>query len=323
MPERRVILAAGAGCLASPSRLFAQAYPSRPLRLVVPFAAGGATDLAARILAEAMARDLSSPLVVENRPGAGSTIGVGFVAKAAPDGYTLLFAGNELVSSPSLYRRLDYDAAADFQPVSQITRMPSLLVVPAGSPFTDARQIAEAARARPDGLSYASGGNGTLPHFCAEMFKQAAGGLRILHVPYRGTPDMLSSLRSGQTAFTFATPSSAAGQIRDGALRVLATTGEARAEIAPEAPTVAELFPPGFSLYGWGGLLAPKGLPEPRLARLHAAVRAGLATPSVREALQGAGFEIVGSAPGEFAERIAGELTAWPAIVQLAGVRID
>lgn len=323
MPTRRAVLAACAGAVAHSSPLMAQGYPSRPIRLVVPFAAGGATDLAARLLGEAMARDLGQPLVVENRPGAGSTIGVGFVAKAAPDGYTLLFAGNELVSNPSIYRRLDYDTATDFRPISQITRMPSLLVVPRDSPFADARQLAEAARARPEALSYASGGNGTLPHFCAEMFKQAAGGLRILHVPYRGTPDMLNSLRSGQTSFAFATPSSAAGQIRDGALRVLATTGESRAGIAPGAPTVAELFPPGFSLYGWGGLLAPRDLPEAQLSRLASAVRAALATPSVAEALAAAGFELVGNTPSEFAEGIKAELAVWPGIVQLAGVRID
>jgi len=301
----------------------AQAYPTRPIKIIVPFGAGGATDLAARTLGERMSRDLGQPIVIDNRPGAGSTIGLDAAAKSPNDGYTLVFAGSEMTFNPSLFQKIPFDTAKDFQPISQITQMPSLLVVAADSPFKSATELVAAARAKPGELTYSSGGNGTISHFSAERLKIAAGGLDIRHVPYRTTPEMLTAVLSGQTTFTFITPSSGATQIKAGKLRVLGTTGRTRASQYPQAPTMMELFTPGFELYGWGGLLAPAGVSPAIVARVSDAVGKALADPAVQGALTTAGFEIVGSTPEQFAGLIGKELAEWPAIVKQSGAKID
>ncbi|HEY8613373.1 MAG TPA: tripartite tricarboxylate transporter substrate binding protein, partial [Roseomonas sp.] len=266
-------------------------WPTRPIRLIVAFAAGGNTDLIARMLAERLSVELGQPVVVENRTGAAGIIGAEAVARSAPDGYTL-FLGTLSTQAihASLYQgRLPFDPVADFTPVSRTTVGTHMLIVHPSVPATSVAELAALAKARPGQLSYGSGGNGTSTHICGEMFRQMAG-VDLLHVPFRSTAPVATALLSGDIQMMFDTFSSALPQVRQGRARALAVTSAQRNPAAPDVPTVAETLP-GFEADTWDGVFAPAGLPVPIVERVDAAVQASLAHPGLVSRLEAAGLQ--------------------------------
>ena len=244
--------------MAAPLLANAQPYPSKPIRMIVPYAAGTATDALARILGDRLAQALGQPVVVDDRPGAGGNIGVEAAANAPNDGYTLLLGTIDMASNASLYRAVNYDPIKDFAPVSTIARIPGLLVVPADSPAKSVQDLVVLAKAKPGRLNFASGGNGSQAHFGGDMLKQA-GGIDVVHVPYRGAADMVASLLSSQTAFAFPTFITVYPLVQSGRLRALAVTSPTRNARLPNVPTMKEALPPGFELNAWFGILSPAG----------------------------------------------------------------
>jgi tripartite-type tricarboxylate transporter receptor subunit TctC len=295
-----VVLAA----LATP----AWAFPERPIRLVVPYGPGGITDIAARILAPRLGEELGQQVVVDNRPGGASMIGFGFAARSAPDGHTLVLATTALAANPVLFRSIPYDARTDFSAISLVGLVPTVLVV---HPSSSARSVKEfIALAKEQQLAFGSAGNGSGNHLSAEMFNHAAG-IRGMHVPYRGGGQVMTDLVAGRLSYVFAVLPTARPYILQGQLRPLAVTGRTRSAALPEVPTVAEAALPGFALYEWLGLLAPAGIPEPIIQRLHAATAAAIRHPETAERLGGIGVEAQGSGPAELRAHLDGELNRW------------
>ncbi|WP_326539532.1 Bug family tripartite tricarboxylate transporter substrate binding protein [Pseudorhodoferax sp.] len=311
-----VVLALGAAPPAAQA-----AYPERPVQLVVPFGAGTVVDLLGRLLAEHMAPALGVPVVVHNVPGAAGNIGVGQVARAAPDGHTLVLSGDAaIVVNPALYANLSYDPQRDLAPVSQITVTPNVLVV---GPQVNARSVAELvalARAEPGRLSFASPGAGTSGHRAGELLRRAAG-IELIHVPYKNSP--LADVAAGTVTMFFAPTATALPLVRDGRLRALAVSSLQRLPVAPELPTLAEQGFAGFEAVAWFGLLAPAGTPAPALQRLYEAATQALAQPAVRERLAAMGAQPVGSTPAAFARLIAEETPRWAKLMREAGIKAE
>lgn len=297
-------------------------YPSRPIRLIVPYPPGGGTDIAARVIARRVAEDIGQPVVIENRPGAGTTIGSGVVAKAAPDGYTLVFGSVTHTIAPALYRKLPFDAERDFTPIVQIARFPFVLVV---NPAVEARSVTELlalARARPGALSFASVGNGTGTHLAGEMLKIMSGA-DINHVPYKGSAQALPDLLSGVVSMMFMDTPPAIPQVRDGTLRALAVTTSNRSPWLPGVPTVAESGLPGFEFTSWWGVLGPAGMPTDVTARLNAAFVRTLRVPEVRDRLESLAAEPVGGSPEQFAAVLKSEFRKFAKLVMDVGLKLD
>lgn len=318
---QRRLLAAWALACAVPVAM-AQTYPSGPIRVVVPFPAGSGVDGVARAVIARMATGLGQPIVIENRAGAGGTIGTELVARAPNDGYTLLFNATQLVGNPGI-SNVKYDAVKDFAPVSLVSRVSVILVVPPDSPARTVQDLIRMAREKPGALSYASGGNGGIGHYSGEMFKSQAGNLDIVHVPYKSAAEQVTSVMTGQTQLAFPAPQIALPQIKAGKLRALAVTGAARATATPELPTMMEAMNPGFALDAWYGLLAPAGTPAPVVTRLHAELMKVLADPAVRQSLESGAQDIVGSTPAEFAAVIARDLKLWTDLAVRLKVKVD
>lgn len=301
----------------------AQAYPERPVRWVVPFPPGGAMDGIARALAEQMAQRFGQPVVIENRPGAGGNIGVDLVAKAKPDGHTLVITSIGMVTNAYLYPKLTYDPQKDFIPVSQLAVVPNILVV--HPERVKARNVAELiaeAKNQPGKLTFASAGNGTSIHLAGELFT-AMTGTDILHVPYRGSSPAVADLIGGQVDMMFDSVASARGHIQSGRLVPLAVTTPKRSTSMPELPTVAEAAVPGYDLTPWFGVFVPAGTPDDRVATLHTALMEAMQHPDVKARFQTLGAEPIGNTPDEFRAVLAAEATKWEKLIRERGLKAD
>jgi tripartite-type tricarboxylate transporter receptor subunit TctC len=311
--------ATGIAMLATPS--FAQSWPARPIRLIVPFPAGSSPDLIARMLGEKLGAVLGQPVVVENRPGAGGNIGTGMVAKAAPDGYTLLLTINgPLVTAPTLSRHLSYDPVRQLAPVTLVATSPNVLVVDARLPVHDVRAFVALARAKPGSLNYGSVGNGSAAHLAMEQFKTAAG-IDLQHVPYPGFAQITTAMVGGQVQAAFMVPAIAMPLVNAGKLRVLAVTTSGRNALLPSVPTVAESGYPGFEAISWQAILAPAGTPAPVIDRLYRELVAIIHSDDVRNKMRAQYFIAAGTAPESLRQTMASEKQRWDKVIRVAGVQ--
>lgn len=299
--------------LAAPAR--AQDWPSRPIRLVVPYPPGGPTDLVGRVAAA-----LPVPALVENRAGGSGTIGAGEVARSAPDGATFLVNASAHVIVPHLQPGIPFDALADFTPVTELVKVPLIVVVPASSPIRGVADLLAAARAAPGRLTYASSSIGGAPHLAGELFKHL-GRVDLTHVPYRGSGPALNDLLAGNVAVMFDSLASSAGHVREGRLRAIAATAAARLPAFPDLPTVAESGLPGFEISTWYGLWGPPRLPDATARRMQQALAAGLRAPEHAARLAALGADPVVSEPTEFARFVQAESERWGALIRAAGIR--
>jgi len=323
-PRRRfaVVLLCVAALASGSGIAVAQTYPERPIRVIVPFSPGGAVDGPMRLLAQEMSKKLGQQVVVENKPGAGATIGSELVAKAPADGYTLLLASQTNAISASLYRALAYDPIEDFAPIALIGREPGVLVVHPALPVTTAAEFIAYAKARPGKVDYASSGNGSGQHLFMALFASMTD-LKLNHVPYRGSGQATTDLLGGTVAASIPGTAGMVGHIKAGKLRPLAVTGSKRSPQLPDVPTMAEAGVPGYEAYVWLGLMAPKATPQSIITRLNREVVAALATPEVRAYMATAGIEIVGSTPAEFGVFFRAERDQWAKVVRETGARIE
>jgi len=297
-------------------------YPKKPIRMIVPFAAGGGADIVARALGQKLAEVYRQPLVVDNRGGGTTIAPTEAVAKAAPDGYTLLMATSGHVINPSFFAKLPFDTVKDFAPVTQVTSQAYILGVYPGVPAKSVKELIALAKAKPGQLNYASGGNGNATHLGAELLKDLAG-IDIVHVPYKGGGPALIALISGEVAMLFSNVSFTLPQIKAGKVRALAVSSTKRSLIAPELPTVAEAGVPGFELTSWYGVLAPAKTPKAIVASLHDEIVKALNAPDIKARLANDGNEAVGSTPEEFAAYIAAEIPKWARVVKRSGARME
>ncbi|WP_137178211.1 tripartite tricarboxylate transporter substrate binding protein [Roseomonas sp. AR75] len=319
--SRRQMAALLALPLAAPAR--AQAFPTQPLRMIAPFPPGGPVDTFARILAPAMSDQLRQPVVVENRAGAGGIVGLEAVARAAPDGYTIGLGGpGALVVSQHLLPRMPYDTLRDFTPIAQAIGVPEILVVHPSVPARDIAALVALAKAQPGALNYASAGNGTFPHLAAELFKLRAG-VDITHVPYRGAAPAITDLVAGRVQMMIADAPVVLPQIRSGNLIALGVASRARFEGLPDLPTIAQAGVVGIEADAWYALLGPAGIPADRLATLHGALVAALATPEVKRLLAAQGAHGIGDSPQDFAAHLRSEIAKWGEVVRSAGVKME
>lgn len=322
LSRRRALACLGAAFAAGPaSAADPDAWPARPIRLIVPYPAGGNADSTARALALALGERLGQPVIVDNRPGGGGSIGAAAVAKAAPDGYTLLLDATAFSVNPVLLPRLPY-SGADFAPISLITRAPLLLVVPANSPFQSVADLVRAAKARPGHLSYASAGNGGAQHLAGELFKQSAK-VSITHIPYRGGAPALTDLVSGQVDLMFSAASASGPFVRAGKLRALAVASAQRIEAFPDVPTLAQQGVQNAEVAEWNGLFAPAGTPAAVLARLETETRAAVSGPALSRRWTEMGVQGAGLPAREFARFVEGETARWGRLIQAAGIKPD
>jgi tripartite-type tricarboxylate transporter receptor subunit TctC len=307
--------------LAGPAK--AQDYPSKPIRLVVPFAAGGATDVLARLVGERLTASLGQQVVVDNRPGAGGNIGSDIVARAEPDGYTILMGavGTHAIN-PSLYPKMPYDPVKDFAPVTLVASVPNVLVVNPEVPANSVQELIDLAKAKPGELNFASSGNGTSIHLSGELFK-AMTGTDIVHVPYKGSGPAVTDLLGGQVQMMFDNMPSSLPHVKAGKLRALGVTSAKRSPALPEVPTIAEAGVPGYDATSWFGILAPAGTPEPVVTRLQGAIVQALGEPEMRQRMADLGAEPVGDTPAEFGQFITAELAKWAKVVNDAGVKLE
>jgi tripartite-type tricarboxylate transporter receptor subunit TctC len=321
IPVRRLLIA---GLLALPLLAAAQAWPAKPIRLVVPFPAGGATDLLARSIAQRLGQGLGQTVVVENKAGAGGTLGSGEVAKAVPDGYTLLIATSSTHAiAPHLNPNLAYKVEADFTPVAHVANAPNLVLVTNGLPVKDIRELIAHAKARPGQLNYASSGNGTIVHLTSEAFKSQAG-LFITHIPYRGTALSIPDLVSGKVHLLFDSVVSGLPHAKDGKLKALAITSRTRSALVPDIPTVAESGLPGFESTTWFGIYGPKGLPADITAKLNAELNAAMRATEVADRLARLGAEPApANAPAQFAALVAADSARWATLIRERRISAD
>jgi tripartite-type tricarboxylate transporter receptor subunit TctC len=316
-----ITLVGGAAMMFPAAARAAEPFPSRPIRLIVPYPAGGGTDIVGRVLGQKLHESLGQPVVIDNRGGAGGTLGTAMAAKAAPDGYTLVLVPTSHVINPSIYAKLPYDTEKDFAPITMVASAAILMAVNPGVPADTMRGFVEAAKARPQAFAnYASAGAGTVFHLTAELFKQLSG-LGLVHVPYRGGGPTVTALIAGEVPVAFETMLALQPHIRAGTLRALAITSPRRSTTMPEIPTTAEAgFPPLVADNSYA-LFAPAGTPSAILERLHAATVAALALPDVRDRLREQGAEVVGNSPAELAAYVAAEIPKWAALARQAGLK--
>ncbi|MFM9885093.1 MAG: Bug family tripartite tricarboxylate transporter substrate binding protein [Burkholderiales bacterium] len=299
-----------------------QAYPAKTVRVIVPNAAGGPSDLVGRILAQKLAEVWGHAVVVENRVGAGGAIGVDAVAKASPDGYTLLVTNSApIVVNQSLYATIPYDPLTDLAPITLLASAPQVLIVPAASQANSVADLLRIARAEPGKLTFASLGNGTAPHLAGEMFKSQAR-LDLLHVPYRAVPQVHAALMVNEISMFFDVPTVLA-QVKAGKMKALAVTGRARTTLAPDIPTLAESGLPEYEMGSWYGLMAPAAIARDIRAKVHADALTVLGQADVKAKMIGIGFEVVGNTPEQFAQHIQSESARWAKLIQASGLRAN
>lgn len=298
----------------------AKAYPVKPIRFIVPFAPGGTTDIVARLIAQKLSDDLGQPMIIDNRGGAGGTIGTDLLAIALPDGYTIMLNHVGLAYNVSLYERLPYDTLKDLSPISLVGNTPNVLVVNNAFKAASVRELVELARARPEQVSYGSGGVGSSGHLAVEMLQQVAK-VKFLHVPYKGAGPALTDTVSGQVQFMITTMPAVVGHVKNGRLRALAVSGTKRSPAMPELPTVIEGGVAGYDYTTWYGVLAPAGLPKPVSVRLLQSVHAAVKSPDLSARLAQNGMEPEVNTPERFAALIKSDIGKWNKIIRTAGIK--
>jgi tripartite-type tricarboxylate transporter receptor subunit TctC len=320
-PTRAVLTALGLALAATSS--LAQGWPAKPVRLVIPFPAGGSTDIVGRLIGDRLSQRLGQSVVIDNRAGAGGTMGSDLVAKAVPDGYTMLMGTSSTHAiAASLYGKLPYDPIKDFSPVALLGTATILLVIHPSVPAKSVGELIALAKARPGQLMFGSTGNGSVSHLTAEHFKSLAG-IDIQHVPYKGDSPMTMDLVSGRIALAFGTAVAFLPYVQEGRLQALAVTDAKPSPVAPRLPTVAASGLPGFEALQWFGILAPAGTPREIVARLNGEIAEILQMPDVRERLQALGIQIVGGSPDQFAGFMRTETAKWGRIVRDSGAKVD
>jgi tripartite-type tricarboxylate transporter receptor subunit TctC len=297
------------------------AYPSRPVRFILPFPPGGPTDILGRLIAERLTAQLGQPVVIENRGGAGGNVGAEAAAKAAPDGYTIVLVAPSLAISPTLYAKLNYDPVKDLAPISLVATVPNVVVTQAAYPAT-LREFIAAAKAKPGGMNFGSGGSGTSNHLAGELFNILTGA-KLTHVPYKGVNLAMQDVIAGRIDFVVIGVPAAAPHVKSGKLRALAVIAPQRLPALPEVPTVAEAGLPGFEVTTWYGILAPAGTPRPIVARLNTELVKVMHSPEMKERLAGIGTDPVTSTPEEFAAYIQAEIGKWGEVIRKANLRAD
>ena len=322
---RRTLLA-GAAALAAitaaPAHAQADAYPSKPVKWIVPFPPAGAMDVIARTLGEHMGRRLGQTVVIENRPGAGGNIGADAVAKSAPDGYTMMIVANGMAVNKFLYSRLSYDPVKGFTPVSLLAVVPNVLVTPSGAKARTVADVIAQVKAQPGKVTYASAGNGTSIHLAAELFASMAQ-VDMLHVPYKGSGPAVTDLIGGQVDYMFDSVTSAAPHIQSGKLRPIAVTTAKRSSALPHVPTIAEAGLPGYDLSPWFAVFMPAGTPPAIVERINAALLEAMKLPEVKARFATIGAEPIGSTPAQLAAHLDAEMAKWGQIIQSRGIRAD
>jgi len=310
-----LLVCAGAG--------LAQSFPTRPIKFIVPYPPGGASDVTARVLGQKLAEAYGQPVVVENRPGANGNIALAEVAKAAPDGYTIVMGnvGPNAINA-GLYKTLPFDPIKSFVPVTLTSTVPIVLLVNPALQAKDAKDLIAYVKANPGKTNFASGGNGSATHLTAELFKNMAG-LDIQHVPYKGDAAAMTALMAGEVTMTFATIVAAMPQIRSGRVKVIGIAAKSRAATLPDVPTISESGVPGFESTSWGGVLAPAGTPPAVIASLQAEIVKILRMPEVREKIGGLGADVIGSGSAEFADYLKAEIAKWSGVIKASGATID
>lgn len=305
---------AAALCVAASSAALADSFPTKPIRLIVPFPAGGATDLFARTLSQKMGEKLGTTLIVDNKPGAGGAIGSDAAARSAPDGYTLLLATTSTHAiGPAIYSKLPYDTVRDFTPIAHVGDAPSIMLVPNNSPAKTVQEWIDYAKKNPGKLNYASSGNGTVVQLTAELF-QSQAGISVLHVPYKGTALAIPDLISGKVDVLFDALPTGMPHVRDGRLRALGVTSLKRSPLAPDLPPIADTLP-GFESNTWFGLYGPKGMPGDLVTRINAAANQSLTDPEVRDKLARLGISPTTSTPAQFAGMVVEDAAKWKKII--------
>jgi len=321
--RRRFLQLAGAAALSSrPGVAEAQAYPARTVRMIVPFAPGGPTDVAARLIAQKLSEQLGKQFYVENLAGASGNIGTGQAARARPDGHTLLIAVNSHIINPTLFDQVPYDPYKDFEPVTLAVAFASALVVNPSLPASTVNDLITLIKANSGRYSFASPGTGTPSHLLGEQFRMTLG-LDLVHVPFGGSGPAMSSVVAGHTPIGFAALSAAAPFARDGKLRVLALLSKARSETLPDVPTIAEAGYPGLDGDGWVGVLVPAGTPRDIVDLLNGEIVKLIAQPDMKERLEAIGFRPVASTPGQFASQMKAESEKWSKVIRAAGLKAE
>jgi tripartite-type tricarboxylate transporter receptor subunit TctC len=315
---RRIFAAACALAFAAPVA-FAQSYPTKPVRVIVPSQAGGGADIVARTIGQKLTAVLGQQFVIDNRIG---IVGAQAVAEAAPDGYTLMFTTSALAVRASVYHKLPYDTLRDFQPVTQALSQSNVLVVHPSVPAKNVRELVALARSRPGQMNYGSGGNATSNHLAGELFKLLAK-IDVVHIPYRGVPLAISDLVAGRVDYIFGSPVSTLPQVKAGKLRLLAVTTPQRTPALPDVPTVAEAGVPGYAFTGWMGFFAPAKTPHAIIERLHAETVKILGQPEIRRRLLIEAADPVGSSPAEFAVFLKEEIARWTRVAREAQIKVD
>jgi tripartite-type tricarboxylate transporter receptor subunit TctC len=301
---------------------FAQTFPTQPITLIIPYPPGGSADLLARPLAPLLQRELGQPVVLDYKAGAGGTLATAQLARAKPDGHTILMVLAAHAINNSLYAKLPYDTRKDFAPVSLLATLPLLLAAPLTTPANTIPELIAYARANPDKLTFASAGNGNTSHLAGEMFK-ATTGTKMLHIPYKGSSPAVVALLGGEVSMMFDSISTSLPQVKAGKLKAIAVTGDKRSPLLPDVPTVKESGVPSFVVNGWYGILAPAGTPPDVVRKLNLALNKAAKDPKVASQLADYGYEIVGSTPEAFASHIDAELARWKDAVQSSGAKAE
>ena len=314
--------AAAALMLGTMATAHAQAYPSRALRIVVPFPPGGTSDILSRTIGQKLTEEWGQPVVTDNRPGAAGNIASEFVAKSKPDGYTLYIntVGTHAIN-PAIYSKLSFDPIRDFTAITNLVNLPSVLLTHPSVPVRSVKDLIALAKKRPGDLQYSSAGSGAQPHLTAEMFKSMTG-VNLLHVPYKGAGPQMIALISGEVALTFATAPSGVPLVKNGQARAIGVSGATRIPALPDTPTIQETVP-GYVAIGWNGLMGPAALPAPVLEKIHGTVSKIVRLPEIRDKLIGLGAEPALSTPAEFAELIKAERVKWSKVVKDSGAKLD
>lgn len=316
------ILAGTTAVLCGIPAAMAQTFPERPIRLVVPYAPGGTSDILGRLIAQPLRNLLGQSIVVDNRPGAASNVGSEIVAKSAPDGYTLLLGTPALSSNPTLYGKVNYDPIKSFAPITLLAEVPIALVVHPALPVKSVRDLVALAKAEPGKLNFGSSGNGGIGHLVGELFRSSTA-IDMVHVPFKGNGPALVALMSGSIDLTFSDIAGASPYIKSGKMRPLAITSARRSSIFPELPTMAEAGVPGFVASSWFAIFATAGTPGPAVDRLNQATVSVLRSPEISERMTGLGFEVVGNQPEELRAFLESEIAKWSKVVKESGARVE